>query len=214
MQTVNFNEVMQQDLMDWFDIQKVEELPVLTNWLSADNELNTSEKEYLTIIKKDTLKFANGWNEQELFGGMIGPILSVGQLNTDRFHLFAQRELTADIGEIRLTGKVDGLLATGFQRPKKPFFCLNEYKKSFEFRGEPIGQCLAAMLVSHTINNDNNPIYGIFIVGKAWYFLVLENNKYAISPEYDATKNDIFEIPKILKKLKTIVNAILDAEQK
>jgi len=207
MQTVNFNDCTQQDLMDWFGIRKCMTLPSLTDWLTVSGELTTSEIDYLTPLKKDMFYFADSWNEYELYGKIIGPVLSLG-------HLDGQRDMTADIGEIRLMGKVDGLLATGFQRPKRPFFCLNEYKKSFEFRGEPVGQCLAAMLVAQTINHNSNPVYGIYIVGRSWYFCVLKDKEYAASREFDTTEDDIFEIPKILKKLKTIVITSLASEKR
>lgn len=51
------------------------------------------------------------------------------------------------------------------------------------------------------------PIYGCYVVGRSWFFMVLEGKEYAISEMYVATKSEIFDIVKLLKGLKVILLA-------
>ncbi|OQY43650.1 MAG: hypothetical protein B6242_14295 [Anaerolineaceae bacterium 4572_78] len=107
--------------------------------------------------------------------------------------------------KIELSGNPDGMIASGFRSPKQPYFCFNEYKKTLEQKGDPAGQCLAPMLIAQEMNNHKHKIYGCYVVGAAWYFMILQGKEYTISTFYNATDDDIFEIFRILKILKQII---------
>jgi hypothetical protein len=111
-----------------------------------------------------------------------------------------------------LVGKVHGMIATGFRHPKKPYFCLNEYKKESDSNGDPRGQLLIAMITVQALNQDNHPIYGVYVVGKLWRFIVLTGKTYTFSDAFVATKKDIFEIYKILKGLRHKIEALMNDE--
>ena len=104
-----------------------------------------------------------------------------------------------------MSGKPDGIIASGRRSPKKPYFCFQEYKRFKNPDGDPAGQCLAAMLVAQEINEYKHPIYGCHVIGNAWYFMVLEGKIYSISTGHFATRDDIFDIFLILKSLKAII---------
>jgi len=82
---------------------------------------------------------------------------------------------------------------------------MHEYKRSVENQGMPDAQVLAAMLAAREINQNHNPIYGLYVVGLIWHFLVLENNDYCISRTYSADSDDIFVLFKMLKNLKQLI---------
>jgi hypothetical protein len=86
---------------------------------------------------------------------------------------------------------------------------LHEYKRSVENQGTPDAQVLAAMLVAREQNQNKLPIYGLFVVGLDWYFIVLKNNEYCISRTYHADNEEIFAIFKMMKSLKQIIHAEL-----
>ena len=207
--TVNFSDCIQQDLCKWFDLEHEIDLPELTDWQQTDITLVSSEIEVLTQLKEEAFLFVDGWNEMELQTSLIGPVLNLATLYSRKFRLFSQREISAEVGDIQLKGKVDGLLATGYSYPEIPFFCMNEYKKSLESPGEPMGQNLAAMLVAQVLNGNDKPVYGMYVLGRNWHFMILKGKKYAISKSFDTTSEDIFEIAKVLKKLKTIVQTYI-----
>jgi hypothetical protein len=65
---------------------------------------------------------------------------------------------------------------------------------------------LAAMLVGQTLNdNSYMPIYGCYVNGRDWYFMVLIDKEFSISQDFSATTDAIFKIFTILKGLKEIV---------
>jgi hypothetical protein len=145
------------------------------------------------------------WNEVELENKFISPLIILSKIDNERFSYFLARELATTIGEYELLGKVDGMIASGFRSPKKPFFCLKEYKRQTDPDGDPRGQCLIAMLVAQHLNQNQQPIYGCYVIGKLWHFMVLEGKEYAISSGLLCTNDEIFAIFRIIKGLKYLI---------
>ena len=62
------------------------------------------------------------------------------------------------------------------------------------------------MLVGQAQNKEHEIMYGCYIVGRLWYFMVLQGKEFAVSKDYSAThEDDIFEIVKILKALRNLL---------
>ncbi len=115
----------------------------------------------------------------------IGPLLHLVGYQHEKYRPFIGRTLSVKIGEVMLSGIVDFMLATGQQHPKQPYFCLHEYKKVRGRSNDPLGQLLIAMVCAQAKNvNPQHPIYGLFIEGRFWYFVVLLGKEYAISESY------------------------------
>lgn len=130
----------------------------------------------------------------------------------DDYRSFAERKISADLvkndGEtINVSGNVDFLVANGEVYPEQPFFCIHEYKKEKGSANDsdPLGQVLIAMHAVQELNEQQFPIYGAYVVGRHWYFVVLEKQEYAVSRSFDASEEGIFEIYKVLKKLKGLI---------
>jgi hypothetical protein len=89
---------------------------------------------------------------------------------------------------------------------KKLIFAFNEYKKETDPDGDPAGQALAAMLVGKELNQKQGndfSIYGCYIVGASWRFMVLQGKEYMISSTYDGLNlEDAQQILRILYQLK------------
>lgn len=200
------NEMTQQKMYKIFGLRMVKKIPELDSWLANLLELNKTELLISQYYQKQLLDNINNWNEHELSMGFIGPILNLVQFKVPyKITLFSQRPIFSTIGQYELYGKPDGLLASGFQEPEIPYFSFQEYKKDINSSGDPIGQNLAAMLVGQTQNEGNEPIYGCYVVGRLWYFMILKDNEYAISKAYTADDEDILKIVKILKALRDIL---------
>jgi hypothetical protein len=59
------------------------------------------------------------------------------------------------------------------------------------------------MLVGQQLNNDGKAIYGCYIIGRNWTFMLLEGDKYAMSDMYDGGNyEDACQILRILFQLK------------
>jgi hypothetical protein len=101
------------------------------------------------------------------------------------------------------------MIATGIREPDIPFFCMHEYKSSIDNEGNPDAQALAAMLVAREQNGNKKPIYGLYIVGLIWNFMVLNSNEYCISKNYDSSQEEIYDIFRMMKALKVIIQTKL-----
>lgn len=206
MASLKFSELTTKKLNKLFGLRRVNELPSLNSWINQPQELTDIEQILGTHYQKLLILNFQSWNEQELSLHFIGPVLGIINFTEPyRFNLFAGREFGSVIGEHELSGKPDGILASGYEDPEHPYFSFQEYKKHKEPDGDPAAQALGAMLAGQTINADGKPMYGAFVIGESWYFMTLEGKNFAFTSAYSATSNDLFDIVKILKSLKAIV---------
>lgn len=190
--------------------------PELADWLNKAVGLNDGELYEANELREQIQLNVLHWNEQELSLHCIGPIFSMPKFTIiQKMNLFAQRFIDAAVPDLQgniiaLSGRPDGIVASGFRRPQTPFFCFQKYKKEKDPNGDPAGQCLAAMLVGQTLNgNPTETIYGCYVVGQNWQFMTLTNQQYAISPAFSAQTDEIYFIIGVLKRLKEIVAARL-----
>ncbi len=65
------------------------------------------------------------------------------------------------------------------------------------------------MFVAQTLNENMFPILGAYILGRHWFFVVLDDKKYTLSGSYDAASDDIFQIFAILQKSKEIIQRFI-----
>ncbi len=206
----NFREWTLDKIEDIFQLYEVNSLPILEKILTFDFYLSEYQKTYLSTLAQNYKLFGgDDWNEVELENKFISPLIVFSEIDNKQFAYFLERELQAIIGEYELSGKVDGMIATGYRKPKTPFFCLNEYKRQTDPNGDPRGQVLIAMLVAQQLNANNKPVFGCYIIGSSWYFVALQDKQYAISNVYTATDEEIFDIFRILKGLKFEIDLMI-----
>ena len=199
-----------------FGLRPTPDCSELDSWLKNDLSTTKFENDELELLQALLKHNVMHWNEQELSLHVIGPMLSLARfISLDlKYNLFAERFISATVENlaheaILLSGKPDGILATGYREPESPIFALTvrfdaRYKKEIDPNGQPAGQVLAAMLVAQSINQLVEPIYGCYIIGQNWYFLTLIGKHYCISPAYSALTNEILMIFKALKALNEI----------
>lgn len=190
-------------LEDWFELRlhKQYNNTTLDTWLASDAEIFPYEVQSVQILRSALADNSEHWNEQSLSLHYIGPMFSFAQFTMPyRFNLFAHSNLEAVVNDIKLFGRVDEMVATGFREPKIPYFAFNEYKRQTDPNGDPAGQCLAAMLAGQALNDKKETVYGCYVIGATWYFMVLEGKHYAMSNSFDG--RDIDEALQILRILK------------
>jgi len=61
------------------------------------------------------------------------------------------------------------------------------------------------MLIGQSANENNEVMYGCYIVGRFWYFMVLKGREYAISKDFSASDEALLDIIQVLKKLRSII---------
>ena len=200
-------------LEDWFGLHKQYNNASLNTWLSSNAEIHPFESENIKNLTATLADNSEHWNETDLSMHFIGPMFSVAQFTVRyRFNLFAQRNIEAVVDDIKLFGRVDEMIATGFREPKIPYFAFNAYKRKAspdlsegEENNDPAGQCLAAMLAAQALNHKKETVYGCYVIGATWYFMVLEGKHYAMSNSFDGRDIDeALQILRILKALKEV----------
>jgi hypothetical protein len=189
-----------------FNLTVEDDSPVLQSWLSGQAEISAFKEEALESFRSLLAAHVYDWNETELAYNFIGPVLALVKFSAKQFNFFAERPLSGTVDDVELSGRPDGMIASGFREPPQPYFCLQEYKKERDPDGDPAGQVLAAMLVAQEINQHRLPVYGCYVKGEVWHFLTLQERVYAVSGGYLATRQaDLHDIFIILNVLKTII---------
>jgi hypothetical protein len=209
MKKATFKDWTLTTLEDAFGLKQIWNSDLLQQWENYKTEITEIEKNNLLYIQKALILGGRAWNEVELENKFISPLIVTARIDDEKIGYFLERPLSGIVGEYELSGTVDGMIATGFREPKLPYFCLHEYKRSLENQGTPDAQVLVAMLVTREQNQNKLPIYGLFVVGLDWYFVVLTGNEYCISKTYHADDDEIFTIFKMVKSLKQIIYAQL-----
>jgi hypothetical protein len=209
MKKATFKDWTLTTLEDAFGLKQIWNSDLLQQWENYKTEITEIEKNSLLYIQKALILGGRAWNEVELENKFISPLIVTARIDDEKIGYFLERPLSGIVGEYELSGTVDGMIATGFREPKLPYFCLHEYKRSLENQGTPDAQVLVAMLVTREQNQNKLPIYGLFVVGLDWYFVVLTGNEYCISKTYHADDDEIFTIFKMVKSLKQIIYAQL-----
>jgi len=205
MPTATFKDWTLTTLEKAFDLKQVWQSDLLDTWQKMPCKISRTDKTILLKFQRVLVHGGRGWNETELENKFISPVIMLADIDDDTIGYFLERPLSATVGDYQLSGIVDGMIATGLREPNTPLFCLHEYKRNVENQGMPDAQVLAAMLVAREMNQNHLPIYGLYVIGLTWHFLVLENNQYTISQTYSADTNDIFQLFKMLKNLKRLI---------
>ena len=207
----NFENWETQDIENEFDITQLKEMPLLEDWLKSTTTLDPYQTTLAEFIRTQLLDNADFWNEDELKLQFIAPLLLLIDYNKiANCKVFSQRPLSATIKGIEIGGRVDFVLAKGKQKPIKPYFFIHEYKQETKKgSSDPKGQLLSEMLVAQVKNEDKNPVYGCYVLGRSWFFVILNHNQYAVSNAYNASNEDIYKIIAILRKVKDYILAML-----
>ncbi len=194
-----------------FGIDRIEEMPELNKWTNAKGDslqlIPSLEKLRLSLKKN-----VETWNEDELKMLFISPFLLEFDFNhPPTYRVFTQRLMRLQTETVESSGRVEWMIATGKQTPKKPFFFLQEYKPEKGANNDPLGQLLIAMVDAQSRNESiEKPIYGCYTIGRHWYFVLLKGKEYGLSRAYDATQlDDMGDMVVILKRVETHIKTEL-----
>ena len=210
METILFTQFDLTGLGETFGLEQVFDSKALAEWLSQTPELSEYQIQSARHLRELLRLNVSGWNEQELSLHFLSLIFSLIAISSKKYNLFAERQITGWVGDYILTGRLDGMVASGYREPKVPFFAFQEYKKEKDPNGNPAAQALGAMLVGQALNQGHDhPVYECYVIEQNWYFMILDGKQYAISPAQSALTNDIFDILRALKILKSAVERLV-----
>lgn len=204
----SFKQWTYEDVEDVFGIAPIMDHPILINWLNvaAKQKISALEKETITQLRNELRITINGLNEEELKFQFIAPFVRMTNFHTNKYRYFLGRKLIMPYKNETIEGRVDFMVARGKKTPKQPFFFLHEYKQDIpQSSTDPLGQLLVAMVAAQQLNEDKHTIYGAYVVGRLWYFVILADKEYSVSLAYDTTRDAIFEVFCILKQVKAYI---------
>lgn len=203
----------ESEIRDTFALTRVFEVtPTLENWIDTPAIQAIENMGLLTMLQKDLIENTDYWNEQELELFFIAPLLKVFiDYKSPDFLVYSERAIEAQVEGIYLKTEPDLMLAKGVGEVLKvPYFCFHEYKRTKKNPADPIAQVLEAMLIAQVMNKNEKPVYGAYVIGKDWYFMVMEGKKYCISDSLSAiNQQDLLQIIAILRKFRVILETTL-----
>lgn len=194
-----------------FEVKRNRKFGELADWLKVETDLpalSPAETVFWSLLNENV----ETWNEDELKMNFIAPVLMDINFNkTDCYKVFSQRLLSIKTDKVDSQGRVEWFVSAGKQIPREPFFFVHEYKPEKGGNADPLGQLLIAMLASQAKNAEAQmPIYGLYIVGRFWFFVLLVGKEYGVSPAYDsADETKLKEILHILRKTKQYIETRL-----
>ena len=188
--------------------------PALQKWIQTPPVLTPEEERIITYHQNNLLEHITRWNEQELQVFFIAHILALVNFENENadYRAFMQRTLTASIGDITLTGRVDFMVATGYGEPSQPYFFLHEYKKERGVDNDPLAQLLASMVAAQSLNDSPKLLYGCYVLGRNWFFVILDGKTYSVSNNFSASSDELFNIVAILREAAEVVHKTVEAK--
>lgn len=206
-----FNHLVNHFSLECFD----KNYNLITDWLQQLDKgaLDPLSEQLLAKVEPKLALKIGAWLEEDLKMKLLSLIFLLADLSEEKkIDIFYERNIFATVKGVEVGGKVDCLVSslTGFAVPNKPYFFMQEFKKSKGDKQDPEGQMLAAMIAGQAINNNHKPLYGAYVIGEFWYFAVLNNNEYAKSEPFSVTNSQqLRSIILTLQKLKKIILANL-----
>jgi len=210
-----FEQWRAQEVERKFGLEKIDRTPALTQWLSVAGDTPVQWQAFMEELRLALFLDGGAWNETELLNRFISPFLRTLGF-TDRKRKvteYSARPLVLWDDNFPAKGVVDWFVAYGdADQPDTPYLFLHEYKRLQSASPDPLGQLLIAMLTAQRLNNDNLPLYGTWIMGRNWQFVLLHNKIYSESYVYDATNpEELSQIWLILNKTKYIIYDRVDS---
>jgi len=206
-------EYNESELADKFGLERVFGIfPRLNSWLESAHNTEIEYPKLFEQLHTELIEKVDYWNEDELEFFFIGPLIKnfINYRSKD-FLVYAERTISAIVKGEFLKVEADLIIAKGKGEVlKTPYFCFHEYKRTKKNPADPIAQVLEAMLIAQEMNKNGKPVYGAYVIGKDWYFMVMEGKEYCISESYSATnKQELLQIIAILREFRVILETTL-----
>lgn len=186
--TYSFSNIKFADLKALVDIRQRVDEAVFQEWFQFAYDLNEEEQRFLHELIETNRLYVLSYSEEELKIKFIGPLLNHVHYQFNDVRDWYQRPLRARINQAILNGYVDFMVAKGVKEPERPYFFIQEFKKT-KIDIDPEDQLLAEMLVAMTLNPSDR-MHGAYIIGQEWRFVILQRTapntyEYVVSLIFD-----------------------------
>ncbi|MFM2369577.1 MAG: hypothetical protein RL619_1887, partial [Bacteroidota bacterium] len=172
-------------ILKTFNLNKLDEPSDLMKvWIDVTIiTLDDFEKKLFNKILLRAKNSIDFWSEEDLKMYFIAYIVDLANLaSTKEIQSLFDKQIEATVDNVHLKVKPDFTMAKGIMDLiESPYFHFHEYKKDKASSRDPLGQLLKAFLIATEINKNAKPIYGAYIIGRFWYFVVFQNREYCVS---------------------------------
>ncbi len=202
---ISFSHITYKDISSLVNIKQIIEDTVFHEWFDYPIFLTSDEEAFLDRLLSKHKRFLNTYSEEELKTKFIAPILNQVDFMTETVRDWYDRPLQAVINGTLLKGNVDYMVAKGIEEPERPYFFIQEFKKSRGGDVDPKNQLLAEMLVALKLNKEFT-MRGAYIIGSIWNFTTLQledtTYTYVVSSSFDSLR--IRDLQAIYKNLQAV----------
>ncbi len=216
----NFSKIRDAELEKLFIIKKNLNRDIFDSWFNNSILIDDEIELFLKNLIFDNEKLIDSYKEEDLKIKFLAPLLNKIKFVSfkDEFRDFYEEKLTYQTENFILTGTADFIVSKGLIKSEKPYFFIQEFKRSEEY-GNPRPQLLAELILAVEVNNFEI-IKGAYIIGAIWNFVILQrvekhNYIYYVSANFDSTKiEDLKLIYKNLLFIKDEIICFLQSELK
>jgi len=190
-----YSKIKDKDLRHLFNLERRLENKIFEPWFNSGRSLTTEEVDFLTSLLLMEADFVKIYREEDLKIHFIAPILN--RINfkmlDHQVRDFYEEPLSYQTDSFILKGEIDFVVAKGLEYARKPYFFIQEFKRSEEY-SNPRPQLIAELISAIELNQDEI-IKGAYIIGAIWNFVILEKlgedkYQYFVSSNFDSTKID------------------------
>ena len=208
----SFGKIRYKQLKNLVDIKKIFNRVIFDKWFNNDIKLNNDVTEFLKNLLDKKGELISSFNEEDLKMQFIAPILNhINFIMMDReIRFFSEESLSYEAKNFIFNGEPDFFIARGLEIPEKPYFFIQEFKRS-EKNGNPRPQLLAELISAVELNSWKT-IKGAYIVGNYWTFVILEKlgkDKYQYFTSEDFNSAKIDDLKSIYKNLLFIKKEVI-----
>ena len=208
-----YSKIRDKELNSLVNIEKRIRTNEFDNWFKNDISISDNLDNFFHEIIEDSIDLVDEYNEEDLKVNIIIPILNRVKFKSfeNEFRDFYELPIRYESDNFIFNGTTDFVVSKGLVRSKKPYFFIQEFKKSEEY-GNPRPQLLAELISGVELNRWSE-IKGAFIIGAIWHFVILkklnkDSYEYFVSKGFDSMR--IEDIQAIFKNLLVIKQEIID----
>ncbi len=218
--TYQYSKIRDRDLTALFEIERNVDRGRFEEWFNTPIGIDHATEVFLAELIDENTVLIDSYGEEDLKVNFIGPLLRKVRFTSfeQRIRDFYEVSMTYATSRFIFKGTVDFVVAEGLVENKKPYFFIQEFKRSEEY-SNPRPQLLAE-LISALELNEWRVIKGAYIIGGNWHFVIVEKlahetYQYFISQNFDSTKlDDLTCIYKHLVCVKHEILSLLEKERK
>ncbi len=215
--TYSFSRITDTILDELVDIEKNYERVIFEDWFNFEYQFDENSIKFLSdLIERNELLIFD-YHEEDLKVNFIVPLITKVDffMLKDKIRSFYNEPLNYKTDKFIFNGEADFIVSKGMKRAKKPYFFIQEFKKSKK-PTDPEPQLLAEMISAVELNKTTT-MRGAFITGENWNFVILEKlgvdkYQYFISKTFNSMKID--ELKGIYINLQFVKNEIIEMVRK